>query len=271
MSVSENIFDSNFENARDFDGEFNEWNGNSWSNYFGSGSYIVISYRAPASVDHTPRSTLPLYLQPVSLCIYAIVLFFFVLLVLLFVFRGENKIGRLLWSRSNWILVLMWLEIIISPLVFIVGTYETYTGDHSFWLLGSLLYRAWNDGSWTYVQGPVSTYPTDHLTYLHASQVVMISLLILSTWMIWRDKRRDSYTLCERHFFLFLLLIFICVYALSVFPNLYENVNIIQMKIPLPLSVLLVFLTKRFMKPVQELPTKKSQYGNNNNYESVEE
>jgi hypothetical protein len=262
MLISENIFDCNIENAHDFDGESNEWNRNSWSNYFGFGPYIIISYRAPVSVDHMPSSTLPLYLQPVSLCVYTLVLIFFVLLVVLFVFRSESKIGGLLWSRDNWILLLLLLEILVSPVVFIIGTYEKYTGEgyieQSFWLLGSILFRAWSEDGWTYVQGPISTYPTGYRTYLHANQVVMIFLLILSTWMVWRDRKKNWDTLCEKQFFLVLLFFFICIYAISVYPNFYENISINQMRIPLPLGVLLVFLTMKYSKLVQEASTSNS-------------
>ena len=244
-TVTGNLFDRNVRNAKDYGSFPNNWDNNTWSDYSGFGVHILFLHDGMIIADHYPRSTLPWYQLPVVIQLISIL----TVLVLLFTTytvgkRMDGRLARFFSSKNNVLALLLLIEVLASPAVFSVGESAGYAPiePESYWILGSILCRVWVQGTWTYFQGPLSTFPQEPWSqlYITSSQVLAILLLMAFTLNSWRLQRMGASRVDKRASMLFLLLS--AVYLALVYP---------PAGLPLPVGPVLVYLT---LKLVSESP-----------------
>jgi predicted Zn finger-like uncharacterized protein len=251
-TVTSNLFDRNFRNAQDYSYFPNNWDNNTWSDYSGFGVYILFLHDGRIIADHYPRSTLPWYQLPVVIQLISIL----TLLVLLFTTymvskRMDGRLARFFSSRNNVLALLLLIEVLASPVVFSVGksTVPANTEPESYLMLGSILWRVWVQGTWTYFQGPLSTYPQESWSqlYITSSQILAILLLMAFTLNSWRCQRMGASRLDKRANLLLLLLS--AIYLALIYP---------PAGLPLPVGPVLVYFTSKLVSesPQDTSPSK---------------
>ena len=240
-TVTGNLFDRNVRNAKDYGNFANNWDNNTWSDYSGFGVHILFLHDGLIIADHYPRSTLPWYQLPVVIQLISIL----TVLVLLFTAyavgkRMDGRLARFFSSKNNVLALLLLIEVLASPAVFSVGesTGHASVEPESYWMLGSILCRVWVQGTWTYFQGPLSTYPQEPWSqlYITSSQILAILLMMVFTLNSWRLQRMGASRLDKRANILLLLLS--AVYLALIYP---------QAGVPLPVGPVLVYFTLKFV------------------------
>ncbi len=241
VTVTGNLFDRNVRNAKDWGHFPNNWDNNTWSDYSGFGVYILFLHDGRIIADHYPRSTLPWYQLPVVIQLISIL----TLLVLLFTTymvskRMDGRLARFFSSRNNVLALLLLIEVLASPVVFSVGesTVPANIEPESYLMLGSILWRVWVQGTWTYFQGPLSTYPQESWSqfYITSSQILIILLLMAFTLNSWRCQQMGASRLDKRANILLLLLS--AIYLALIYP---------PAGFPLPVGPVLVYFTLKFV------------------------
>jgi len=244
-TVTSNLFDRNFRNAQDYGYFPNNWDNNTWSDYSGFGVHILFIHDGRIIADHYPKSTLPWYQLPVVIQLISILTVLLLLFTTYMVSKWTGgRLARFLSSKNNMLALLLQIEVLASPVVFSVGesTVPANIEPESYLMLGSILWRVWVQGIWTYFQGPLSTYSQESWSqfYITSSQILAILLLMAFTLNSWRLQRMGASRLDKRANILLLLLS--AVYLALIYP---------QAGLPLPVGPVLVYFT---LKLVSESP-----------------
>jgi predicted Zn finger-like uncharacterized protein len=247
LVVTGNEFISNGINVRIYGPNAGNWDGNTWSDYFGIGPHIVAVDDGATTADHRPRSPLPWYALPVVLLFAYISLSLVVVLVIFFVSRYRGgRIAAVLSARHNQLLAVLFLEILAAPMIVIVGM-GGWMEPEIYWAIGSVLFRVWGQSGAVYAQGPIPSYYVPYFTtgIITVGQMFTIVLILILTGNGWRLEREGASQASKRRNLIGLVLVVIFL-AGSTYPTLYGP-WFEFLRIPFPIGPFLAYITAKYV------------------------
>jgi len=264
LLVYGNVFNRNQQNAHYywFASPFDRWDdgngtGNSWSDYFGVGPYIVSIMSGWTVADHYPKSTLAWYATPMLFMIVVLLAVFLALFLsmtsaYIVSARRKGALAQVLTSRNNWLLIVSLVWLIALPFVLMIE-FSDYIGTTV--VLSSMSYAIWYDLGWVYASPTFFTLSGSNLySPAFLLQILCILLPFALVAIAWNDKRTGQHRRLSSNPILWAAIVY-TFFALLLRGTPYQ-MWFNPLAIPLPISSVLIFMTLRHVVLEESHPLK---------------